>query len=113
MKVTNKETAGVTILGFEGKITIGAGDRILRNAVKDALAAGARKIVLNLAGVSTVDSSGIGELVSSYTTVTNSGGQLKLACLPPKVADILQITQLYTVFEVFDDEAAATESFEG
>ena len=96
---------------LKGKITIGVGDVALRDAVHQALNGGARNILVNLNEVTTIDSSGVGELVSTYTTVTNRGGKLKLLSLPPKVADILQITQLITVFEVFDSEAEAVASF--
>jgi len=111
MKVTQRQRDGVTILDLKGKITIGAGDLALRNAVLEALDGGATKILLNLADVSTIDSSGIGELVSAFTTVTNRGGKLKLLNLPSKVSDVLQITQLITVFDVFDDEGTAVASF--
>ena len=111
MKVNQRQRDGVTILDLKGKITLGTGDIALRNAVQDALNGGARHIVLNLREVSTIDSSGVGELVSAYTTVVNRGGRLKLAGLPSKVTDILQITQLITVFEVYDDEDAAVASF--
>ena len=87
------------------------GDVALRDAVAEALEAGARNMVVDLSGVSTIDSSGIGELVSAYTTVKNRGGQLKLCTLPPKVTDILQITQLISVFEVHDTEDEAVASF--
>jgi len=111
MKVNQRQRDGVTILDLKGKITLGTGDIALRNAVQDALNGGARHIVLNLREVSTIDSSGVGELVSAYTTAVNRGGRLKLAGLPSKVTDILQITQLITVFEVYDDEDAAVASF--
>lgn len=111
MKVDVRHREGVTILEPKGKITIGAGDVALRDAVTESLEAGGRHILLDLQQVSTIDSSGVGEMVSAYTTVTNRGGQLKLLNLPPKVADILQITQLITVFETFDDEDEAVESF--
>lgn len=111
MKIGVRQKQGVTILDLKGKITIGAGDVALREAVHDALDAGARNILINLEGVTTIDSSGIGELVSSYTTVTNRGGKLKLEKLPAKVADILQITQLITVFDVYDDEDEAIDSY--
>lgn len=111
MKINVRQREGVTILDLKGKITIGVGDVALRNAVHEALGAGAKNILINLAGVSTMDSSGVGELVSTFTTVTNRGGKLKLVNLPSKVADILQITQLITVFEVFDDEDEAVSSF--
>jgi anti-sigma B factor antagonist len=111
MNISARHRGGVTILDVKGKITIGVGDVALREAVNGALEAGSKSILLNLAGVSTVDSSGVGEMVSAYTTVTNRGGKLKLEKLPSKVADILQITQLITVFEVYDNEDEAVESF--
>ncbi len=112
MKIKARHEQGVTIIEPKGKITIGVGDVALREAVTEALEAGARNILADLGGVSTIDSSGIGELVSAYTTVTNRGGQLKLANLPAKVTDILQITQLISVFEVYDTEQEALESFD-
>lgn len=111
MRVNVRQREGVTILDLKGKITIGVGDVALRDAIHEALSAGATRILVNLQDVSTIDSSGVGELVSSYTTVTNRGGKLKLLNLPPKVADILQITQLITVFDVFDDEDEAIRGF--
>ena len=111
MKINVKQSEGVTIIEPKGKITIGVGDVALRNSVHEALDAGARNILVGLEQVSTIDSSGIGELVSAYTTVTNRGGKLKLSSLPAKVTDILQMTQLITVFEVFDTEKEAIESF--
>ncbi len=111
MKVDVRHQDGVTIIAPKGKITIGVGDVALRDSVTESLTAGATKIVIDLQGVSTIDSSGGGELVSAYTTVTNRGGKLKLCSLPSKVADILQLTQLITVFEVFDDEQEALDSF--
>ena len=111
MKIEARHEHGVTILEPKGKITIGVGDVALREAVAEALEAGARNILFNLGGVSTIDSSGIGELVSAYTTVTNRGGKLKLASLPSKVTDILQITQLISVFEVHDTEREGLDSF--
>lgn len=111
MKIDVRHRKGVTILAPKGKITIGVGDVVLRRAVQEALEAGGQKILIDLSGVSTIDSSGVGELVSAYTTVTNRGGKLKLLNIPPKVADVLQITQLITVFETFDDEDEAIASF--
>jgi anti-anti-sigma factor len=111
MNIVQRQEGDVTVLDVAGKITIGVGDVAVRDAVHVALGAGARSILLNLKGVSTIDSAGVGELVSAYTTVTNRGGKLKLLNLPPKVNDILQITQLITVFEVYDDETEAVESF--
>lgn len=112
MQIKARHENGVTILEAKGKITIGEGDVALREAVHEALEAGARRILINLAGVSTIDSSGVGELVSAYTTVTNRGGKLLLCCLSSKVVDILQITQLITVFETFDTEKEGLESFD-
>ncbi|HEV3455127.1 MAG TPA: STAS domain-containing protein [Thermoanaerobaculia bacterium] len=111
MKVNVRQRDGVTILDLKGKITIGVGDVALRNAVQDAINSGATKVVINLKDVTTIDSSGVGELVSAYTTATNRGAKLRLANLPSKVSDILQITQLITVFDVFDSEDEAVRSF--
>lgn len=111
MRIEQRERDGVAVLDCKGKITIGVGDVVLREAVQKALGGGHKHILINLEGVSTMDSSGVGELVSTYTTVTNRGGKLKLLHLPPKVSDILQITQLITVFEVYDDEDEAVRSF--
>jgi anti-sigma B factor antagonist len=111
MKISARHREGVTILDLKGRITIGVGDVALREAVQGALQAGSKNILLNLQDVATVDSSGVGEMVSVYTTVSNAGGKLKLLNLPSKVADLLQITQLITVFEVYDDEDEAVASF--
>lgn len=111
MKIEKRSREGVTILDLGGKITIGKGDVALREAVHQALTAGANSMLINLKDVTTIDSSGVGELVSAFTTVTNRGGKLKLVNLPAKVNDILQITQLITVFEVFDTEDEAIRSF--
>jgi anti-sigma B factor antagonist len=111
MKITKRERDGVTILEVEGKVTIGKGDVVLREAVHQAMGDGPAKLLIHLGEVTTIDSSGVGELVSAFTTVTNRGGKLKLLKLPPKVNDILQITQLITVFEVFENEDEAVTSF--
>jgi anti-sigma B factor antagonist len=107
MKIEVRHREGVTIIAPRGKITIGAGDIALREAVGAALEAGAANILIDLSAVTTIDSSGIGELVSAYTTVTNRGKKLALLNLPAKVADLLQITQLITVFDIYDDESEA------
>jgi anti-sigma B factor antagonist len=111
MKVTSRTVDEVEIIKLEGKITIGAGDSQLREAITNALNQGHNKILLDMSGVTTIDSSGIGELVGSYTTVTNRGGKLKLLHLPAKVNDLLHVTQLITVFEVHEKEADAVKSF--
>jgi len=101
----------VRIVELSGKITIGSGDVKIRELIDESVAAGKKNLVLDLAGVSTIDSSGIGEMVACYTTVTKKGGHLKLLRLSPKINDILQVTQLITVFEVFDNEDEAVRSF--
>jgi len=111
MKSQIRDRGDVRIVELSGKITIGSGDVKIRELIDEALAAGKKNIVLDLAGVSTIDSSGIGEMVACYTTVTKKGGHLKLLRLSPKINDILQVTQLITVFEVFDDEAEAVRSY--
>ena len=111
MKSSTRQVDGVTIIDLSGRITLGEGSVILRDTVRDLLSKGNKKIILNLGDVSYIDSSGIGELVSGFTTVTNQGGILKLLGLTKRVKDLLQITKLYTVFEVFDEEASAVRSF--
>ncbi len=111
MKVSTRLVDGVVILDLSGRITLGEGSVTLRDAVRDLLAQGQKNILLNLGDVNYIDSSGIGELVSAFTTVKNQGGQLKLLNLTKKVHDLLQITKLYTVFDVKDDEASAVGSF--
>lgn len=111
MKITQRTSGDVTILDVNGKLTIGEGDYLLREAVRSALAEGKRKVLINLAEVTAIDSSGIGELVSSYTTASHQGGKLKLLNPTRKIYDLLVITQLISVFEVFDSENEAVESF--
>ena len=111
MKIETRTVGDVHVLYCSGKITLGEGTMAIRNTVKDVLKGGGKKIVLNLADVNYIDSSGIGELVSSYTTVTNQGGLLKLANLTKKIQELLAITKLLTVFQVFDSEQAAISSF--
>jgi anti-sigma B factor antagonist len=94
-----------------GRITLGEGSSAMRDSIRDLVSKNQKKILLNLGEVSYIDSSGIGELVSGFTTVTNSGGQLKLLGLNKRVKDLLQITKLYTVFDVHEDEAEAIRSF--
>ena len=112
MRVTTRTKGDVTIVDLNGKITIGAGDIALRNAVHQAIESGASKVLINLHEVTTIDSSGVGELVSAYTTATNRGIRLKLVNLPDKVADILTVTQLITVFDVYDSEGDAIAAFQ-
>lgn len=111
IKANTRQVDGVTVVDLSGRITLGEGSTILRDTVRELLGRGQKKILLNLGDVNYIDSSGIGELVSGYTTVTNQGGQLKLLNLTKKVRDLLQITKLYTVFDVFDEETTAVRSF--
>ena len=111
MKASTRQVDGVTIVDLSGRITLGEGSVVLRDTVRDLLGKGQKKILLNLGDVSYIDSSGIGELVSAYTTVRNQSGDLRLLNLTKKVHDLLQITKLYTVFDVKDDEMSAVKSF--
>ncbi len=111
IKANTRQVNGVTVVDVSGRITLGEGSATLRETVRDLLNRGQKKILLNLGDVTYIDSSGIGELVSGFTTVTNQGGQLKLLSLTKKVHDLLQITKLYTVFDVHDDETGAIRSF--
>ena len=106
-----REAAGVRILDAAGRVTLGEGASLLREKLREMAAGGNKNILLNLSEVSFFDSTGIGVLVSSFATVKSSGGHLKLVNLSSRVKDVLLITKLYTVFEVFDDEAAALSSF--
>jgi len=108
MKATTRDVNGIAIIKVDGKITIGAGDQQLRDVIANA---NSQKILLDLSGVTTIDSSGIGELVGSYTTATNKGGKLKLLHLPAKLNELLHVTQLITVFEVYENEQEALDSF--
>ncbi len=111
MKSQISDQGDVRKITLSGKITIGTGDVKIRELINAALEAEKTKILLDLGGVSAIDSSGIGEMVACYTTVKKRGGQLKLFRLSSKINDILQVTQLITVFDVFDDEAEAMASF--
>ena len=111
LNIKERQNGDVTILDLSGKITIGEGSVQLREAVRGLLDEGKKNVLLNLGDVSYVDSSGIGELVSSYTTTNNQGGQLKLLNLTKKIQDLLMITKLLTVFETHDNEDAAIDSF--
>lgn len=111
MKIDSRVVGDVHILDCSGKITLGEGTMTIRNSILDILKTGGRKIVLNLADVNYIDSPGVGELVSSYTTVFNQGGQIKLLCLTKKIQEVLAITKLLTVFQVFDSETESVASF--
>jgi anti-sigma B factor antagonist len=111
LTIASREVDGVAVLDLNGRITLGEGSVQLRDAIRDSISKGQTRILLNLADVNYIDSSGLGELVSAYTTAKNQGATLKLLKLTKKVHDLLQLTKLYTVFDVSDDEASAIASF--
>ena len=111
MNIETRNVNGVTVLDLHGKITIGQETQALRAKVGEVLGSGGKNILLNLGDVRSVDSAGTGELVSSYTSVTNHGGQLKLFNLTKRLKELLVITKLVTVFDTYDNEASAVESF--
>lgn len=109
--ISERQAGDVTVLDLQGKVTIGEGSVALRNAIRRLLGEGKNKILLNLGNVGYIDSSGIGELVSSFTAVKKEGGSLKLLNLTQKIQDLLAITKLLTVFDTFDDEGEALSSY--
>ena len=111
LKTSSRQVDGVTVLDMSGRVTLGEGSVVLRDTIREVLSKGNKKILLNLGDVTYIDSSGIGELVSAFTAVRKEGGELKLLNLTKKVHDLLQITKLYTVFDVKDDEAVAISAF--
>jgi anti-sigma B factor antagonist len=111
MKASNRQVDGVAVVDMSGRITLGEGSVVLRDTIRDLIGKGQKKILLNLGDVTYIDSSGIGELVSAFTAVRREGGELKLLNLTKKVHDLLQITKLYTVFDIKDDEATAIKAF--
>ncbi|MBZ5575174.1 MAG: STAS domain-containing protein [Acidobacteriia bacterium] len=112
-KASVRHTSDVAIVDLAGKLTLGEGCGTLRETIKDAIAKGDRKILVNLKETTYIDSSGLGELVSSYASVTNAGGQIKLLNAESRVHDLLTVTKLYSVFESFSNEAVALISFTG
>jgi anti-sigma B factor antagonist len=112
LDVKERQAGDVTILDMSGSVRIGEGSIALRDAIRRLAGEGKNKLLLNLRGVSYVDSSGIGELIANYTTVTRQGGQLKLLNLTDRIQNLLVITKLLTVFDAFDNEAEALKSFE-
>ena len=112
VKISERQSGDVTVLDLGGKITIGEGNVSLRGAIRRLVEGGKKKVLLNLAEVGYVDSSGVGELVAGFTTLRREGGQLKLLNLTGKIRDLLAITKLLTVFDVYEDEAAAVNSFQ-
>jgi anti-sigma B factor antagonist len=112
MKLVTRLIDCVEVVQINGRIELGEGSAAVRDVVRDLLGKGRKKILLNLADVDYIDSAGLGSLVSSFTSVRNDGGELKLVYLTKKVQDLLQMTRLYTVFDIYDDEEAALSSFD-
>jgi anti-sigma B factor antagonist len=112
MNASTRQFQDVTVVDLSGQIKLGEGSSVLRDTVKDLLAKGHKKILVNLGEITYIDSSGIGELISAFTSTRNQGGELKLLNLTKKTHDLLQITKLYTVFDIKDDEAEALAAFE-
>jgi anti-sigma B factor antagonist len=111
-KATTREVGDVTVIDMDGRITLGEGSALLRDLIRENLARGRKKIVLNLAGIVYIDSTGLGELVSGYRLIKSEGGEIKLLNLNKKVTDLLQITRLYTVFDIHNQETQAVTSFQ-
>ena len=111
LTIASREIDGVTVLDLNGRITLGEGSVQLRDAIRDLIGKGQKSILLNLSEVNYIDSSGLGELVSAYTTARNQGAALKLLGLSKKVNDLLQLTKLYTVFDIYDDEDSGIASY--
>jgi anti-sigma B factor antagonist len=111
LKATVRNTAGVAIVDLAGRLTLGEGSGLVRSTIKDLVNSNQKNILINLKDVTYIDSAGLGELVGSYASVTNSGGSIKLLNPQAKVHDLLQVTKLYTVFVAFEDEPEAIRSF--
>ena len=111
LKAVTREVGSVTVIDLDGRITLGDGSALLRDLIRENLSKGHTKLVLNLAAISYLDSTGLGELVSEYRLVKSGGGELKLLNLNKKVSDLLQVTKLYTVFDIHNDESQAIASF--
>jgi anti-sigma B factor antagonist len=112
LDVSERQAGDVTILDLSGEVRIGDSSVALRDSIRKLAGSGKKKLLLNLAGVKYIDSTGIGELIASYTTVTREGGQLKLLNLTDRIQNLLVITKLLTVFDSFEDEAEALKSFQ-
>ena len=111
MQIDERQAGDVTILDVKGKLTLGAGDEVLKDKINSLVMQGRKKLILNLAEVPYIDSAGLGEIVRTYTTVSRQGGSLKLLNLTKRITDLLAITKLLTVFETYDHEADAVRSF--
>jgi anti-sigma B factor antagonist len=111
MKITRREVDGVTVLDLNGRITLGDGEVVLRETIQDLAKEGDKRILLNLGNVPYIDSTGLGELVRAYTTMRKRGAEIKLLNLTKRIHDLLDLTKLYTVFDVYEDETSAIRAF--
>ncbi len=111
MEIAERKVSDVTILDLSGKMTLGEGDEMLKQTINTLLAAGSKKLILNLGNVPYIDSAGLGEVVRTHTTVSRQGGSLKLLNLTKRIEDLLSITKLLTVFDTYESEAEAIKSF--
>lgn len=111
IKISTRQVGDVTVVDLAGRLTLGEATSKLRELIRELISQGKKNILLNMADVSYIDSTGLGELVSAYVHVSNNGGKLKLLNVAKRIEDLLQVTKLYTVFESFDDEAEAIRSF--
>ena len=111
LRANSRDIGGVIVIDLDGRITLGDGSALLRDLIRENLDQGHKKLLLNLAAISYLDSTGLGELVSGYRLVKSNGGELKLLNLNKKVTDLLQVTKLYSVFDIHNDEAQAVASF--
>ena len=112
LSINKREVDGVLVMDLDGRVSLGETNRQLHEALREAVADGKKKVVLNLAKVAAIDSSGLGEIVAGYSTLSAAGGTLKLINLPERVSDLMTITKLYTVFDIYDSEAAGIASFD-
>ena len=113
MKLSSRQVGGVTVFDISGRVVLGEDTALLRSSIRDLLAQGKKKILVNMGEATHIDSSGLGELVTSCVSVRKAGGDMKLLKLTKKVNDVLQVTKLYTVFDIYDDEGKALKSFGG
>ncbi|HTH38422.1 MAG TPA: STAS domain-containing protein [Pyrinomonadaceae bacterium] len=113
LTITNRQVQGIVIVDLDGKVALGETNSQLHEALRKLVSEGKKNVVLNLAKVSTIDSSGLGEIVAGYSTLSAAGGTLKLINMPTRVTDLMTITKLYTVFDIYETEAEGIASFEG
>lgn len=112
LSISERQVRGIVILDLSGKITLGESNRQLHEAIRRLIAERKENVILNLEKIASMDSSGLGEVVAGYSTVKAAGGSLKLINMPDRLGDLMTITKLYTVFEIYDSEAAGIAAFD-